>query len=241
MPSLIIIPFIFTIKILKKHLSILFFIAINFIACSIFSQTDTVINGKRYKIVEETNDSQTTASGKKKKHIAPIDSTFTLNNKKLRYYNNWLTVGGGFNQNLTYKRKIGFAGGLDFNFHLKQHYFQLGTFISGEQFGFYDNYQFHLGYGKRYEDKDIHFAGFAGLSYSTGYAKVGDSVYTRPFTQPGIYAQIEAVKKITYDVGAGLTFFVDWNQEQAIFGAKFIVYFSGAYRGKKYNDGKSVD
>ena len=213
---------------MKKHFYFLIFLAINFIATSAFSQTDTVINGKRYKIVEETPETQTTITGKKKKRLPPVDSTFVLKNKKLRYYNNWLTVGGGFNQNLTYKRKIGFAGGLDFNFHLKQHYFQLGTFISGESFGFYDNYQFHAGYGKRYEDKDIHFAGFAGLSYSTGYAKVGDTVYTRPFSKPGIYAQIEAVKKITYDVGAGLTFFADLNQEQAIFGAKFIVYYSGA-------------
>ena len=229
---------------MKKHFYFLIFIAINFIASSTFSQTDTVINGVHYKKVEEpkqTDTSITAVTVKKKRHIPPSDSTFILKNKKLRYYNNWLTVGGGFNQNLTYKRKIGFAGGLDYNFHLKQHYFQLGTFISGEKFGFYDNYEFHLGYGKRFEDKDIHFAGFAGVSYSTGYGKVGDTVYTRPFSQPGIYAQIEGVKKITYDVGAGFTFFVDWNQEQAIFGAKFIVYFSGAYRGKKYNDGKNVD
>ena len=110
--------------------------------------------------------------------------------------------------------------------------------ISGENFGFYDNYEFHVGYGKRYEDKDVHFAGFAGISYSTGYAKVGDSVYTRPFKQPGIYAQIEGIKKVTYDVGVGVSFFVDWNQEQAIFGTRLVLYFSGAYKGKKYNDGK---
>ena len=226
---------------MKKHFSILLFIAINFIAAHTFSQTDTVINGVRYQKVEEEKEIQITDTNKKKRKLPPADSTFIYKNKKLRYYNNWLTVGGGFNQNLTYKRKPGFSGGLDFNFHVKQQYFQLGTMISGEQFGFYDNYQFHLGYGKRYEDKDIHFAGFAGISYSTGYGKVGDTVYTRPFSQPGVYAQIEAVKKITYDVGAGFTFFVDWNQEQAIFGAKFIVYFSGAYRGKKYSDGKNVD
>jgi hypothetical protein len=58
---------------------------------------------------------------------------------------------------------------------------------------------------------------------------------------PGIYAQVEAVKKITYDVGAGAAFYVDWNQEQAIFGARFILYFSGAYKGKKFADGKNSD
>ena len=113
--------------------------------------------------------------------------------------------------------------------------------ITGESFGFYDNYEFHAGYGKRFEDKDIHFSGFAGISFSTGYGKVGDTVYVRPYSQPGLYAQLEAVKKLTYDVGAGVSLFVDWNQEQAIFGARFIVYFSGAYRGKRFNDGKSVE
>ena len=226
---------------MKKQLSVFLFIAINFIVCSIFSQTDTVINGKHYKIVEEKKETAIIKTDKKKKNIPPLDSTFVINNKKLCYYNNWLTAGAGLQQNLTYKRSLGFTGGLDFNFHIKQHYFQLGANLSGESFGFYNNYEFHLGYGKRYEDKDIHLAGFAGISYSTGYAKVGDTVYTRPFSLPGLYAQVEVIKKITYDVGAGAAFFVDWNQEQAILGARFIVYFSGAYKGKKYATGKSID
>jgi hypothetical protein len=225
---------------LKKRISFLLFIAINFIALQLSAQTDTVINGKHYKMVEEKKDSSKTISvSKHKKNLPPADSTFVMNNKKLRYYNNWLTVGGGFQQNLTYNRKPGFDGGLDFNFHIKQQYFQLGTNISGEKFGFYNNYQFHVGYGKRYEDKDVHFAGFAGISYSTGYGKVGDTVYTRSFKQPGIYAQIEGVKKVTYDVGLGVSLFADWNAEQAIFGGRIIVYFSGAYRGKKYTEGKN--
>lgn len=226
---------------MKRPLSIFIFIVLNFIASNSFSQTDTVINGKHYKIVEETKQIETTEAVKKKKHLPPLDSTFVIKNKKLSYYNNWLTVGGGLQQNLTYKRDLGFSGGLDLNFHIKQHYFQVGTMITGEQFGFYDNYEFHLGYGKRYEDKDLHFAGFAGISYSTGFGKVGDTIYTRPFTQPGLYAQVEAIKKITYDVGAGAAFFIDWNQEQTILGARFIVYFSGAYKGKKFSDGKNPD
>lgn len=193
------------------------------------AQNDTVINGKKYKMVEETTTSQ-----KSKKYIPPFDSTFVINNKIFKYYNNWLTAGGGFQQNLTYKYKLGFAGGLDFNFHIKQHYLQLGTIITGERFGFYNNYQFHLGYGKRFEDKDFHTAGFIGPSYSTGYGKVGDSVYTRPYKQFGLYAQVELIKKITYDVGAGVSIFGDYNSEQSLVGLKFLLYFSGAYKGKKY-------
>ena len=227
---------------MKKRISFLLLVAISFIALHLSAQTDTIINGKHYKIVDEKkDDSKTISVVKHKKSLPPVDSTFVINNKKLKYYNNWITIGGGFQQNITYKRKPGFSGGLDFNFHIKQHYFQIGTNISGEQFGFYNNYQFHVGYGKRFEDKDVHFAGFAGISYSTGYAKVGDTVYTRPYNQPGIYAQLEAVKKVTYDVGIGVSLFADWNQEQGMVGGRLIVYFSGAYRGKRFSDGKNND
>ena len=195
---------------MKKRISFLLVIAISFFASQLSAQTDTIINGKHYKMVDEKkDDSKTNSVSKHKRELPPVDSTFVINNKKLRYYNNWMTIGGGFQQNLTYKRKPGFSGGLDFDFHIKQQYFQLGGMISGERFGFYDNYQFHVGYGKRYEDKDVHFAGFIGVSYSTGYLKAGDSVYTTPFKAPGIYGQLEAVKKVTYDVGLGISLYGD--------------------------------
>lgn len=208
---------------MKKQLSILLFIALSFAASA---QTDTVINGKKYKLVDEKK-----TEDNNKKHIIPFDSTFVINNKNFKYYNSWLTAGAGWQQNVTYKRNLGFTGGVDFNFHVKQYYFQLGTNITGEKFGFYNNYQFHFGYGKRFEDKDFHFAGFAGLSYSSGRGKV-DSIYIRPYSQPGLYVQGEVVKKVAYDVGVGASLFADWNQEQTMIGFRFIIYFSGAYRGK---------
>lgn len=194
-----------------------------------FAQTDTIINGKKYKMVEEHNDSLT----KPKKHLPPVDSEFVYNNKRLRYYNNWLTGGAGGQQNLSYKYPLGFAFGVDYNFHIKQYYFELGTNITGEKYGYYNNYQFHLGYGYRYEDKDFHAAGFAGVSYSTGYGKE-DSIYSRKYDQPGLFLNLEIVKKITYDVGIGAQFFADWNQEQTIIGLKGILYFSNAFRGNKF-------
>jgi len=219
---------------LKKHLSILFFIAVYFILPQTYAQTDTVINGKHYISADPS------LPGSRKKRKPPVDSMFVINNKKLKYYNSWVTGGAGVQQNLVYKRSLGFAGGLDFNFHLKQYYFQLGTIITGEKFGFYDNYQFHLGYGRRYEDKDFHTAGFIGISYSSGYGKVDSSgVYERHFKEPGIYIEGQIVKKISYDVGVGASIFGDYNQEQAIVGARFIFYFSGAYKGKQYADGKN--
>jgi hypothetical protein len=218
---------------LKKLLFILFLFTGGF-AFTSRAQTDTVINGKHYKIVDENQptEAKKTDSVKKKKHIIPRDSTFILEGKKLKYYNSWLTAGGGIQQNLTYKRSYGFAGGVDFQFPIQRQYFQLGTVITGEKFGFYDNYQFHLGYGKRTEGKKLHAAGFVGISYSTGYAKVDSSGhYERSFKEPGLYLEGQVVKKLTYDVGAGASIFADVNQEQAIMGIRLIIYFSGAYKG----------
>jgi hypothetical protein len=204
------------------------------------AQTDTVINGKHYQIVDETKP-PAASSVKKKKHIPPMDSTFVLNNKKLKFYNNWITAGAGIQQNLTYKRKYGFSGGVDYHFHIRQHYFQLGTVITGEKFGSYDNYNFHLGYGKRFEDKDFHAAAFVGISYSTGYAKVDSSGrYERAFKEPGVYIEGQVIKKVTYDVGIGASIFATYNQEQSIIGGRVIIYFSGAYRGMTVQDNNRV-
>jgi hypothetical protein len=212
---------------LKKFHFILFILICGFTKLS--AQTDTVINGKHYQIVDDKKPAETI---KGKKTLPPADSTFVINNKKMKYYNNWLTLGGGIQQNLTYNRKYGFAGGVDFQFHIKQQYFQLGTVITGEKFGSYDNYNFHLGYGKRYEDKDFHVAVFIGISYSTGYAFVDSTHrYEREFKEPGAYIEGQIIKKISYDVGAGVSIFGDYNQEQAIIGGRFIIYFSSAYKG----------
>lgn len=229
---------------MKKKFFILFFFCVVTIlgATHLYAQTDTsktsdeiIINGKRYKAVDDKK----AGSVKSKKTNDFPDSIFVVDNKKFQYYNNWLTIGGGGQQNLSYKRELGFAGGLDFNFHIKKNYFQAGILLSGERFGSYNNYQLHLGYGKRFEDKDYHFAASLGVSYSTGnqVTLIDSTKYIkRTFNQPGLYIQGEVVKKITYDVGMGASLFIDWNQEQSMIGLRFILYFSGAYTGKKNKD-----
>lgn len=227
---------------MKKIFFTLFFIAFNIAAIQLAAQTDsinkigfkkeldtTVVSGRNKNI-----DTKKINVAKPPKRLTPVDSEFVINNKRLKYYNNWLTVGAGEQQNLTYKRGLGFVGGVDLNIHIKQYYFQLGTMISGEKFGYYNDYQFHLCYGKRFENKDFQYSAFAGIAYSSGYGKVGDTVYTRKFTQPGLYIDGEVIKKIAYDVGIGLNLYADWNQEQTIIGLRVVVYFSGAYLGKKY-------
>jgi hypothetical protein len=214
---------------LNKYRFISISCAILFFAFPAFAQKDTVINGKRYQLLDPKKPVK--VSGKR---MIPLDSEFVMDNKRFRYYNNWVNVGIGAQQNLTYGIGLGFAGSADFNFHIKRNYFQIGGQLTGLHLGSYNNYQIHLGYGKRFEDKDVHFAGFAGFSYSSGMGRDSDSTYNRPYSKPGLYIEGEIVKKISYDIGFGGSLFADWNKEQSMIGARFIVYFSGSFSGKKY-------
>jgi hypothetical protein len=216
---------------LNRYLFIYISCAILFSAFPVYAQKDTVINGKRYQLLDTKK--PVNVSGKR---MIPLDSEFVIDNKRFRYYNNWVNVGIGVQQNLTYGIGLGFAGSADFNFHIKRNYFQIGGQLTGLHLGSYNNYQIHLGYGKRFEDKDVHFAGFAGFSYSSGMGRDSDSTYNRPYSKPGVYIEGEIVKKISYDIGFGGSLFADWNKEQSMIGARFIVYFSGSFSGKKHLD-----
>ncbi len=221
---------------MSKYFFIYTSCVILFFALPAYAQKDTVINGKHYKLVDPKK--PVTVNGKR---MIPLDSEFVIDNKRFQYYNNWVNIGFGAQQNLTYGIGLGFAGSADFNFHIKRYYFQIGGQLTGEHIGSYNNYQIHFGYGKRFEDKDVHVAGFAGLSYSSGYGRDSDSTYNRPYSKPGLYIEGEIVKKISYDIGLGGSLFADWNKEQSMIGARFIVYFSGSFRGKKKDLNRDPD
>jgi hypothetical protein len=194
---------------------------------------EVIINGKHYKAIDDKK----IEYNQNKKRLIPLDSEWVEKNKRFRYYNNWLTLGAGVQQNLTYKRSLGFVGGINFNFHIKRNYFQTGLEITGEKFGYYNNYQVHAGYVRRWEDKDYQFSAAAGLSYSKGFQVTNSdsaNYATRSFNQPGLYIAGEVIKKVAFDVGLGAMLFADLNQEQSIIGFRFLVYFSGSYKGKKY-------
>jgi len=201
----------------------------------IFAQKDTVINGTHYKIMKPKPIDRSITG----RRLIPLDSEFVMDNKKFRYYNKWFSCGYGVQQNVTEDSKLGKTLGADFNFHIKRNYFQTGIELTSSDIKFnggFSNYQFHVGYGWRYEDKDVHFSGFIGPSYSTGFKNTQiDSITmnTRYYYQPGIYTQVEIIKKIAFDVGLGAGIYADWNEEQTLVGLRAILYFSGSYIGKK--------
>ena len=147
-------------------------------------------------------------------------------------YSNWLSGGAGIANNNHFVNSQ-FTGGVDYNFHIEKKYFQLGLFLSGDQYGSYNNYQFHLCYGKRVESGSINFSYFGGLSYSIFFKRQGSIYESLYLSDIGLYVNAEYILKIVYDVGIGVGAFADLNGYQSIIGTKIDLFFCGSYKGKK--------
>ncbi len=156
--------------------------------------------------------------------------------KRYRKWNNYLTGGGGFAMS-PQRFDNQTVGGIDFNFHLRNQYLQVGGLLSGTNLRYAkNNLQVHLGYGLRIERKKFNTAFFLGPSFSYGFFLVPDSTSStkeRPdtYSQLGGYACAQFVYKIKYDVGIGFDLFADYNERQQLYGGKIILFFSSAYRG----------
>jgi len=155
--------------------------------------------------------------------------------KRYRVYNNYLTFGLG--KAVSDIRKLDQNGvNLDFQFHLTKQYFQAGFFMTGDELLKNTNVQGHVCFGLRREKQKWNFAGFAGPSFSrfvTGYTDTADVFHVNTHDVIGGYLCLQGVYKIKYDVGLGVELFTDLSKEQKLFGARLILYFSGAYRGEK--------
>jgi hypothetical protein len=155
--------------------------------------------------------------------------------KRYRKYNNYLTFGMGKGYT-DVRRLMQSYINVDFQFHLQREYFQMGIFMSGDDFLRNNNIQGHICYGYRHEREKYNLAGFIGPSYSyfvTG--RIDTSGYILPVVNNtlGAYVCLQAVYKLKYDVGVGIELFGDISPLQKMAGARMIIYFSGAYRGIK--------
>lgn len=155
--------------------------------------------------------------------------------KRYRVYNSWLSVGVGVNYNTKWPKDEKNSA-VDFSFNAKQHYFRLGGFMSGMDFTAANNYSFHACYGFRKEKEKYNLSAFIGPSTSYFRRPLSDSTnynLAQVYNAAGGFAAVEAIYKFKYDVGLGAQVFCDYNQVQMVYGARLIVYFSGAYRGIK--------
>ncbi len=152
-------------------------------------------------------------------------------NNRYRIHNNYLTLGAGFVES-TLRENTQLTVAVDYQFRIRYQKFQVGGMMSGDEL-FSNNYlQAHAGYGWRKENNKTNFATFIGPTYFSGVAgKSGQEPDL--FTGFGVYASIQAVLKIKYDIGIGVELFGEVNYKQNYFGIKFIAFFSGSYRGVK--------
>lgn len=155
--------------------------------------------------------------------------------KRYRKYNNYLTLGIGkaFSNVRTKDQNL---IGVDFQFHIKRNYFQIGFFMSGNDLLANNNISGHLCYGLRRERARTNFAAYIGPSYNYFVVAIKDTagIY-HPLINNllGGYICLQGIYKFKYDVGIGLELFADINEKQQLFGGRIIIYFSGAFRGEK--------
>lgn len=155
--------------------------------------------------------------------------------KRYRKYNNYLTFGVGKGYSDVRRLDQSYIN-LDFQFHLQREYFQVGLFMSGDEFLQSTSIQGHICYGYRHEKEKYNLAAFVGPSYSyfvTGSTDTSGVTTVKAHSVIGGYVCLSAVYKVKYDVGLGIELFGDFSSQQKQGGARIVLYFSGAYRGVK--------
>jgi len=128
--------------------------------------------------------------------------------------------------------------GLDFHFHIRREYFQLGIAISGNKILENNQTQARLGYGYRKESARYNVAFFGGPTFFYGVVGVPDTANTfKPefYQGVGVYASAQAATKLVYDIGIGAELFAELSYKQNVIGIKLFLFFSGAYKGVKKN------
>jgi hypothetical protein len=153
-----------------------------------------------------------------------------VDGKRYRVHNNWLNVGSGegFNTVLALPQYI---LNVDMNFHFHSEHIQLGTYLSGDRFLSFNNYNIHLCYGKRWEDTKRNIFVCGGPSYSYGFPFSNGRYSPNIYNVYGFYAEAQYIYKLQYDLGIGLSAFADVNNRQSVGGIRVELYFSGSYRG----------
>jgi hypothetical protein len=153
--------------------------------------------------------------------------------KRYRIHNHYLSIGPGFlYSNIRTDLQKSLA--LDYQFPIRRANFQIGAFMSGEEFASDNNIQGHIGYGFRKETNTRLFAAYVGHTYSTG-VEADAAGLPKFYNALGSYVSVQGVIKFAYDIGLGAELFAELNTRQSILGLKLIAFFSGAYRGPKKN------
>ena len=150
---------------------------------------------------------------------------------RFKVFNNYVNFGSGVGRSIE-SSKILNPTAIEYNFHIKRSYFLFG-YQRTDASGFLNKPKLnrmndvHLCYGFRRETKALNIAYYGGISRPWGV--MND---TLAFRTIGIYAEAQFVRKLFYDVGAGITIFGHYNNMMSLFGIRLDIFLSGAYQGK---------
>ena len=159
----------------------------------------------------------------------------TIRGNRFKIFNNYVNFGAGLGRAIE-DSKAWSPFAIEYNFHIKRSYFMFGyqrTDISGLLNKPKRNKMndLHLCYGFRKETKVLNIAYYGGVSRAWGV--MND---TLSFKSYGVYAEAQFVRKLFYDVGAGISIFGHYNNYFPLFGLRIDIFLSGAYQGKMNAD-----
>ena len=159
----------------------------------------------------------------------------TIRGNRFKVFNNYVNYGTGLGRAIESSKGWN-PTAVEYNFHIKRSYFMFGyqrTDVSGflNKPKRYRMNDLHLCYGFRKESKVLNVAYYGGISRPWGI--LND---TLSFKTIGIYAEAQFVRKLFYDVGAGLSIFAHYNNFFPLFGVRIDIFLSGAYQGKMNAD-----
>ncbi len=159
----------------------------------------------------------------------------TIRGNRFKIFNNYVNFGIGAGRAIE-DSKAWYPTALEYNFHIKRSYFMIGyqrTDVSGllNQPKRNRMNDFHFCYGFRRETKVLNIAYYGGISRPWGV--VND---TLGFSTYGVYAEAQLIRKLFYDVGAGISIFGHYNNYFPLFGIRIDIFLSGAYQGKMNAD-----
>ena len=150
---------------------------------------------------------------------------------RFKVFNNYVNFGSGIGRPIESSKMLN-PTAIEYNFHIKRSCFLLG-YQRTDASGFLNKPKqnrmndVHLCYGFRRETKVLNIAYYGGISRPWGI--MND---TLSFRTIGIYAEAQFVRKLFYDVGAGITIFGHYNSMMSLFGIRLDIFLSGAYQGK---------
>lgn len=175
------------------------------------------------------------ADAQEKQREDELKKERTIRGNRFKVFNNYVNFGTGIGRAIENDKGWN-PSAIEYNFHIKRAYFMIG-YQRTDLSGFLNKPKknrmndIHLCYGFRKETKVLNIAYYGGISRPWG--NIND---TLSFKTIGIYAEAQFVRKLFYDVGAGISIFGHYNQFMSLFGIRIDIFLSGAYQGKMNAD-----